>query len=249
MKLKYLLKGIIKSIPGIERIYNFHTNTGGTNSARYCYSVWLRHLTYAHEKGLRSLPEKIAELGPGDSLGIGLSALISGSEQYFGLDIVKYTDAEVNLKVFDELVILFKNKTPIPDENEFPLLKPKLMSYYFPDHILTDDHMSKMMDEVRLKRIRNSIKALDLPLGSIEVENSMVVYKAPWNDAVINSVEEVDMILSQAVLQHIDELAPAYKQMNKWLKPGGFMSHVLDFKSMGSSDNWYGHLIQISNGK
>jgi hypothetical protein len=29
--------------------------------------------------------------------------------------------------------------------------------------------------------------------------------------------------------------------MNKWLKKGGLMSHSIDLKSMGSSDNWDGH--------
>lgn len=241
MKLKYLIKGIIKSIPGIEHIYNFHTNTGGTNSARYCYSVWQRHLIHVYENGLHSYPEKIAELGPGDSLGIGLSALISGADKYFALDIIKYTNAEVNLKIFDELVVLFKNKTPIPDDREFPLIKPMLENYDFPAHILTDGHMLEMLDEARLKRIRNSIKALDLPAGSIKDENTMIIYRAPWNNGEIKASEEVDMIVSQAVLQHIDELTPTYRDMNRWLKPGGHMSHVLDFKSMGSSDHWYGH--------
>ncbi len=241
MKLKYLVKGIIKSIPGIERIYNFHTGTGGTNSARYCYSVWLRHLIHAHENGVRLFPERIAELGPGDSLGIGLSALISGSEHYFALDIIKFTNAEINLKIFDELVALFKNKTPIPDEKEFPLMKPTLKNYHFPDHILTNEHMSKMLDEVRIKKIRNSIKVLELPPGIIGKETSMITYEAPWNETVINESGEVDMIISQAVLQHIDGLAFTYQLMNKWLTPAGYMSHVIDFKSMGSSDNWFGH--------
>jgi hypothetical protein len=241
MKLKYLVKGIIKSIPGIEYVYDFHNNTGGSNCARYCYSVWLRHLIHMHENGMQSLPEKIAELGPGDSLGIGLSALISGSERYLAFDIIKYTNSEVNLKIFDELVILFKNKTPIPGENEFPLMKPKLQSYHFPDHILTDSHLAKMMDEARLMRIRNSIKALDMPRDAEKDENLLIAYKASWNDAMINESEEVDIIISQAVLQHIDKISYAYQLMHKWLKPAGLMSHVIDFKSMGSSEKWYGH--------
>jgi hypothetical protein len=240
MKIKYLVKGFIKSIPGIEYLYKFHTHTGGTNSARYCYSVWLRHLIHANESGLTRIPKKIAELGPGDSLGIGLSALISGSEQYFALDIIKYTNAEFNLKIFDELVILFKNKTPLPDENEFPLMKPTLQNYHFPDHIFTDSYLEKVLDEKRLVKIRDSIKALDKPDAAKE-GTEMITYKAPWNEEVINESEEVDMIISQAVLQHIDKLAPAYQLMFKWLKPTGLMSHVIDFKSMGSSDNWYGH--------
>ena len=29
--------------------------------------------------------------------------------------------------------------------------------------------------------------------------------------------------------------------MSNWLKPNGLLSHEIDFKSMGSSDTWYGH--------
>lgn len=44
----YLLKGIIKSMTGIELIYQFNESTGGTINARYCYSIWLRHLLFAY---------------------------------------------------------------------------------------------------------------------------------------------------------------------------------------------------------
>ena len=50
------------------------------------------------------------------------------------------------------------------------------------------------------------------------------------------------MVFYQAVLQHIDDLEETYKKIAQWLKPNGLMSHNIDFKSMGSADNWYGHL-------
>ena len=112
MKAKYLLKGIIKSIPGIEHIYNFHKHTGGSCNARYCYVVWLTHLTYAFQNGVTKIPKHIVELGPGDTLGTGFAALITGADKYYALDIVRYTNVEESLKIFDELVLLFKNSIP-----------------------------------------------------------------------------------------------------------------------------------------
>src|SRR3977135_940863 len=41
-----------------------------TQSARYCYSVWLRHLVNAWQQGLHTLPEVVVELGPGSSQGV-----------------------------------------------------------------------------------------------------------------------------------------------------------------------------------
>ncbi len=239
MKFKYLLKGIVKSIPGIEYIYNFHRKTGGTNNARYCYSVWLRHLMMAHENGINSLPVKIAELGPGDSLGIGLAALISGAEKYYALDIVRYSNVACNLKIFDELVTLFKNRTPIPLEAEFPNIRPALTNYDFPKQIFTEEYLKIILDENRLQKIRNSIKAMDVPDDS--GKERMLYYRVPWNDVRVIERESVDMIISQAVLQHIDDLEVTYQAMNEWLKKEGLISHSIDLKSMGSSDSWDGH--------
>jgi SAM-dependent methyltransferase len=239
MKARHLIKGVFKSIPGIEYIYNFHRNTGGTDNAKYCYSVWLRHLVMAHENGMNSIPRKMAELGPGDSLGLGISALISGAEQYFALDIVRYSNAEKNLRIFDELITLFKNKSSIEIESEFPNVRPVMTRYSFPSHILTDEYMEKVLDENRLQRIRESIKEIDNrnTIGS----KSMIQYRVPWDDDRVIEVESIDMIISQAVLQHVDDLEQTYKSMNKWLRKGGYMSHSIDLKSMGSADTWDGH--------
>lgn len=69
-----LLKRIATFIPGIERLACRYS--GGTISARYCYFVWLRHLVKAYENGLKTRFNRVAELGPGDSLGVGLAAMI-----------------------------------------------------------------------------------------------------------------------------------------------------------------------------
>ena len=240
MKNKYLSKGIIKSIPGIEYLYKFHKATGGTDKARYCYSVWLRHLVLAHEHGYTSIPKKIAELGPGDSLGIGLSALISGADHYWALDAVKFTNVERNLEIFDELVMLFKQKSAISTTNEFPNLKPELTSYNFPAHILTDEHLEKVLNENRLNKIRDSIKAMNNPSPE-EREGYMIKYQAPWKEANTIERETIDMIITQTVLQHLDDLEEIYRIMYTWLKKNGIMSHMIDLSALDLSDEWDGH--------
>ena len=239
MKAKYLIKGLIKSIPGIKYVRGSRETTGGTCDARYCYSVWLRHLICAYQNGFNVMPQKIAELGPGDSLGIGISALISGVEQYFALDVVKYSNAEVNLRMFDELVKLFQQKSPIPDEKEFPKVKPYLKKYDFPTQIFPEGYLIKILDEKRLAKIRKAISLLDSPDAAKEDE--MIAYAVPWKGTSLIASQSLDMIISQAVLQHVDDLSSTYKNMSDWLKPDGLLSHEIDFKSMGSSDRWYGH--------
>ena len=80
--------------------------TGGTVSAQYCYSVYLRHLVIADQHGLANDPRTVVELGPGDSIGIGLMALLTGAEQYYAVDQVRHASSATNLLVFDELAKL-----------------------------------------------------------------------------------------------------------------------------------------------
>lgn len=185
------------------------------------------------------MPQKLAELGPGDSLGIGMSALISGAEQYFALDVVKFSNTEVNLKIFDDLVELFKQKTPVPGDKEFPKVKPFLKNYDFPEHIFSEGHLQRSLDQNRLLKIRNSVKSLE---SSLTIKKDDIIsYVVPWNDASMIRRESLDMIISQAVLQSVDDLSFTYKSMRDWLKPNGLMSHAIDFKALDTADTWYGH--------
>jgi len=239
MKLKFLIKGIIKNIPGIEYLYEFNKRTGGTCSARYCYSVWLRHLLYAYNNGHTSIPKVVAELGPGDTLGTGLAALISGSEKYYALDIKKYSNPVENLKIFEELVDLFKQKTDIPDDKEFPRLRPLLADYSFPEQIFTKSHLDRVLNDQRILKIRSEILTIDQTYDQKQTRH--IEYKVPWDKKEIISAATVDMVFSQAVLQAVDDLETTYNKINYWLKPNGIQSHDIGFKSCGTADTWYGH--------
>jgi hypothetical protein len=154
-QLTQLIYVLAISLRGADRYRA--AGTGGTSSARYCYSVWLRHLTMARNNGLNPHPSVVAELGPGDSLGIGLAALISGCEKYFALDIVEFADTDRNLKIFDDLVELFRKKEPVPGLDEFPEVKPRLERYDFPGDILDESRLKNALEESRLANIRKSI--------------------------------------------------------------------------------------------
>jgi len=101
MKLRQLAYGIATFIPGIQSLRQ--KGTGGTDTSRYCYTIWLRHLVMAKSNGLNFHPKVVAELGPGDSLGIGLAALISGSDKYFAFDVgssYEYNTCSANFERF-----------------------------------------------------------------------------------------------------------------------------------------------------
>src|SRR5882762_1839083 len=160
LKIRALASGLATYLPRWDLV----RATGGTDSARYCYSVWLRHLRCAHASGrMPAHPRTVAELGPGDSIGIGLAALLSGADKYFALDVVKYTDLVGNLPIFEELLELFHRRAPIPDDQEFPGVYPKLPTYAFPEDILGQMHLPAALDAARVTSIRESLLNVDDP--------------------------------------------------------------------------------------
>lgn len=218
-----------------RRLSRRKPGTGGSTSARYCYSIWLRHLVLAARSGLPTMPRVVAELGPGDSLGVGLAALLTGASEYDAMDSVAYSNVERNLAVFDELAALFAARAPLPGDDEFPDVKPRLDSYAFPAHILDAARLESALAPDRREAIRQAIAEPGRP-GPIRIQ-----YFAPWMDVNLACRASVDALVSQAVLEHVDDLPRTYQAMYSWLRPGGWMSHQVDLRSHATAPAWNGH--------
>ncbi|WP_198033076.1 methyltransferase domain-containing protein [Methylosinus sp. PW1] len=228
-----LLKGTATFVPGY---LGFHAKyraqpPGGAVTAEYCYSVWLRHLIHAAESGLNASPEAVGELGPGASLGVGICALLTGASAYYAVDASHYANREISLRLLPELVDLLKTRAPIPGQGRH---KPALASSDFPSHILTGERLSASLGPDRIDAIGRAVV-------HGQADGLSVRYFAPWDDPSIVPAESLDMILSQAVLEHIERIGPIYSAMYRWLRPGGFMSHQIDYKSHGMASTWDGH--------
>jgi hypothetical protein len=232
LKVGQLLYGIATFIPGVAAV--FGRGGGDTNSPRYCYSVWLRHLVTAASNGLKFPPLSVAELGPGDTLGIGLSALLSGAERYHAFDVVEHAQVKRNLAVLDELCTLFKERAAIPGPDEFPEVCPTLPSYAFPHHLLGDEFLAAALADERVERIRDSVRKQNSA-------GSMIDYRTRWFDEGAIERASIDLLISQAVLEHIDQLPGTYRAMRLWIKPDGFMSHGIDFRAHSTARFWNGH--------
>lgn len=238
MRLKPFVTGLCTYLPVLGRLAG--RGTGGTVSARYCYSVWLRHLIKAAGRGLEDRPAVVAELGPGDSLGIGLAALLTGSEKYYAFDVVNHSNIDRNISVFHELVNLLRARAPIPDAVEFPWIRPVLADYSFPTRILTDERLEKAL---ATKRVNALAECLARPIDAQQhkLSGAAITTFIPWFGSEHIIPGSVDVIFSQAVLEHVDDLQLTYNAMRKWLKPGGHMSHTIDFRSHGLTSEWNGH--------
>ena len=192
----------------------------------------------AQKHGLSTAPATVAELGPGDSVGVGLAALLTGSERYWALDVVSYINAKRNVEILEGLIDLVRNCTPIPNGKEFAEAQPTLDSYDFPADILTHQRLALALSPSRLDRLRRAT----LTLGPhSEPEHALLSYISSWDDRAHIRQGSVDAIFSQAVLEHVDDLAATYKAMHAWLKPGGYMSHQVDFRSHNLTQAWNGH--------
>lgn len=232
MNLRQLAYGLISFLPGAAE--SLLKGTGGTGSARYCYCIWLRHLVLARDGGMQALPTVVAELGPGDSIGVGLAALLGGSERYLALDAMAHADPAGNLAVFDALVDLFRARAPIPGREAFPEHTIELTSYTFPADLLTEAGLAAALDPARIAWLRCIVSGERADSGVID-------YRPSWDSRDDWGMGSVDFVMSNAVMEHVSDLASAYRSTWDWLRPGGFASHQIDFRSHGLFRAWDGH--------
>jgi len=232
MNFRQLAYGILSFVPGIPE--SLYKGTGGTVSADYCYCIWLRHLVLAHGAGMNTFPSTVAELGPGDSIGTGLAALLSGASRYLALDAIAHADIERNLRVFDALVELFRRQADIPNREQFPEIKLDLADFRFPRAILTPSRMHNALADERVAWLRQLV-------SGARRDPDIIDYRAPWDQPSETDTGSVDFILTNAVMEHVTDLPAAYIAMQRWLRPGGFASHQIDFRSHGLFNAWDGH--------
>jgi hypothetical protein len=222
--------------------------TGRKNLARYSYAVFMRHLVSLYKCGLLNksgvggdnIPLTVAEFGPGDSLGIGLCAMLAGANEYYALDVVEHTDKTNNIAVFEDLVQFFKEKMPIPDEKEYPGIHIYLDEYSFPSYILNDAILAETLRDERIAMIRSLLKQTGTDSCRFQNVTLTVKYIVPWENYQ-GVYPACDWVFSQAVLEHINNLPRFYDVMKQMLKSGGISSHDIDFRSHNQTYTWNGH--------
>jgi len=233
VKLYPLLRGLASYILPAKLFRR--PGSGGTFSSEYCYSVWLRHLVQLKTKGLIDNMEQIknlAEIGPGDSLGIGLAAIYTGVENYYAFDVIKHANLSKNNIINNELLSFFQSKKEIPHgSHQLRNTNPVLENYKFPENLLNHDSGWYGIRHDLIKKY----------LDNNEAAGTGISYVVPWMGKVHNNVKDIDLIISQAVMEHVDDIDFAYAEMYRWLKVGGIVSHQVDFKAHEMTEEWDGH--------
>jgi hypothetical protein len=231
--LRPLVKGLITFAPGLKQLLP-KGRTHGTDDPYYAYDVWLKHLTTLSANGLKAFPTTVAEIGPGDSLGTGIAAMLSGVDHYYALDVVQYSSTAANLRVFDGLLELFRARAPRRVAG-WPQFDQYLDESLFPSAILTKARLEQSLASERVDRIRA------LLAGTAPCDTLGLRYIVPWDDPTVVQSESIDVVISQSVLEHVQDLDKTYAALERWLRPGAMMSHQIDFSAHGLSNAWNGY--------
>lgn len=221
-----LAKGLLSVVLPSQRM----TRTRGRDAA-YFYSAFLRQLVACAEAGEPPRLGAVGELGPGTALGMGLAALLAGAERYVALDVAPYASLAENEATLDALVALFRARAPIPGDDAYPNLKPRLADYAFPHSLLPGDRLDAALAPERVETLRRALREGGGP----------ITYVAPWDDPAVVEPGSLDWIFSQAVLEHVRDLPGTYRAMAAWLRPGALASHQVDLRSHGTAAVWNGH--------
>ena len=218
MRLKPFITGAASFVfPGLLTT----AHKAGSDNAEFCYSVFLRHYSYAAPYFGNPIPEIVAELGPGSSLGVGLCALICGAKIYYALDVVDHTDPALNLRMFDDLVNLFRDRRPAPfGETIFP--EPAALE--FPANLV-------MSSGDRLAAIRDDL---------VNRRNEFIRVTVPWTDVQIPG-KTVGWLWSHSVMEHVDDIERAWNCCATWLANDGVMTHNIDYQCHDLTKHWDGH--------
>jgi SAM-dependent methyltransferase len=207
---------------------------GGGRSAKYCYGVWLKHAVLLGEQGCTPNAGHIAEFGPGESLGVGLAALLSGAQTYSAFDAVAVASFDHSSELLDDLAQLLSKRAGRPTRG-WPNFDHLLDENFFPSGILADNALEASLRPQRIAALRDALDALARGEPS-----SLIRYQAPWNaTAVMDGT--IDVIFSHSVLQYVEDLDAFYSECRRWLKPDGWMSHHIDLSSMNVTRVWNAH--------
>lgn len=225
---KLVLKNILSKYPALDHFTSSlrnlipeHNRTKGNSEPAYPVHILNRnlHILESH-LDLSSLHNlSVAEIGPGDSLTIGILMLLIGFNSYSAFDAFPYATIDTSFEYASASLKYLKSHT----KSSFTYLQKNLKSY--------DSSVSKYL--LPLKHLSNEPSILQETYPKLH-------YTAPYSFSQL-SKSSFHIIFSQACLEHISDLDSFFAAAYNSLMPGGVFLTQIDFKSHARSLLWNGH--------
>jgi len=219
-----MIKGLITFIPYVDYINrNPKKNTHSSNSSEFCYNLWARIYILLKDNKIDAKLDNIAEIGTAGSLGVGLCAMLTGSNQYTALEIENNFNLQENLKIYNEITKLFMNKTPVSDKyNQINIpIETKYINTYPFNNFDTD-----------------KINLIETYINNINKPNNPIKYIVDWQR---HKDLKFDFIYSRAVIEHVKNPNNIYKKIKEILHPNQYMLHDIELHSHGVTNHIIGH--------
>jgi len=168
--------------------------------------------------------------------------MLSGADSFLALDTVPTAYNFDNEKIFEELISIFKRRAPLLNQAQCPKQRPYLDSYDFPGHILTEEKLKVYLADARLDKIRVAIRAKGNN-DKHKSEEISIKYSVPWDtdESIKEHQKSIDLIISFAALEHVDDVEHTYYAANELLRDGGVIASSIDFKCHDTSGLRNGH--------
>lgn len=157
-----------------------------------------------------------------------MCALLCGTRHYYAWDIIAYSPIERSLALLDQLAALFEARTPAPEGD----YSAAMFERRFPAEFLTDARLDAWLAADRVSAIRAALSSPGTVNDGIQVE---------YRSTIDGLASPADLVFSQAVMEHVDDIDGEYAGMFRALGLGGVTSHQIDFKSHGFARDWNGH--------
>lgn len=235
-KLKFIAQGLVTYLPFKVEFLPSHTKqfvssrvreiTDYADIAGSCYTSWFRFLVSMGKLA----PLRVAEIGPGDSLGVGIAAFLSGANTYYPIDRFKRDSNYDNLRLLDELLKRFNTRASIPDDAAYPRAYPRLQSYEFPGALMPN--LEKNLAPERIQKIREAITQIQAGNTIGRCDEVLIQYLQD------NEEPPVDCVVSAATMEHVEDPGAVYRRTWNMLVPGGTFAHNAGLDCHSTAPLW-----------
>ena len=227
--IKAIIKGLATFFPGYVYFLRKRRKKrkNSCSNSEFCYSFWLRMIVHCHEQNVDVNFNHVGEIGTAGSFGLGTCALLTGSKRYYALDIENIYDINNNLRLFDEIVNLFKNKTPIPSKLEN--INLIISDYSFPENYISPLYLNENYVAILRSDLINCLS---------NYHSNFFFVKQQWQ---LSEKLNIDFLFSRAVMEHVLNADEIYLSIYNHLKPEGYMLHDIELHSHSITIDPFGH--------